>query len=124
MTGNLVTARNVLDAVREGRIDIGPLDAYWHLLIARHQPDLVAGTRVLESTDTATMPALVTAAATPAASVADLRAALVSASQRSWFASIAGELFIEGFAPVTIDHYARTLAWDRAAREAGYTFPA
>jgi len=34
MVGNLVTARNVLEAVREGRIDVGPLDAYWHLLIA------------------------------------------------------------------------------------------
>ena len=38
MVGNLVTARAVLDSVREGRIDVGPLDAYWHLLIARHQP--------------------------------------------------------------------------------------
>ena len=38
MLGNLVTARNVLDSVREGRIDVGPLDAYWHLLIARHAP--------------------------------------------------------------------------------------
>src|SRR6185437_10080564 len=40
MIGNLVTARNVLDAVREGRIDVGPLDAYWHMLIARHAPRL------------------------------------------------------------------------------------
>jgi ABC-type phosphate/phosphonate transport system substrate-binding protein len=28
MCGGLVTARNVLDSVREGRIDVGPLDAY------------------------------------------------------------------------------------------------
>ena len=40
MVGNLVTARNVLDSVRAGRIDVGPLDAYWHLLMARHAPDL------------------------------------------------------------------------------------
>ena len=50
MTGNLVTARNMLDSVRRGRIDIGPLDAYWHLLIARHAPQLTAGIRVLGST--------------------------------------------------------------------------
>ena len=43
MVGNLVTARNVLDAVRERRIDVGPLDAYWHMLIARHAPKLCAG---------------------------------------------------------------------------------
>ena len=35
---NLVTARAILDAVRDGRIDVGPLDAYWHLLIAKHDP--------------------------------------------------------------------------------------
>jgi ABC-type phosphate/phosphonate transport system substrate-binding protein len=124
MTGNLVTARNILDAVREGRIDIGPLDAYWHLLIARHQPALVAGIRVLESTGTATMPALVASEGMPTASVAALRAALAGASQRSWFARIADGLLIEGFVPVATGDYARTLAWDRAARAAGYPLPA
>ena len=43
MVGNLVTARNVLDAVRERRIDVGPLDAYWHMLIARHAPRALRG---------------------------------------------------------------------------------
>src|ERR1700689_1700013 len=46
MVGNLGTARNVLDSVRQGRIDIGPLDAYWHMLIARHAPRLTAEIRV------------------------------------------------------------------------------
>ena len=48
MVPNLVTARAILDAVREGRIDVGPLDAYWHLLIAKHNPALTAGVRVLD----------------------------------------------------------------------------
>src|SRR5579863_143739 len=65
MVGQLVTARNVLDAVREGRIDVGPLDAYWHLLIAQHAPELTAGLRVIDSTALAPMPALVAAAGTP-----------------------------------------------------------
>ncbi len=47
MVPNLVTARAILDAVRDGRIDVGPLDAYWHMLIARHQPELTRGVRVL-----------------------------------------------------------------------------
>ncbi len=38
MVPNLVTARAILDSVRDGRIDVGPLDAYWHMLIARAQP--------------------------------------------------------------------------------------
>src|SRR5437879_2301573 len=82
MVGNLVTARNVLDAVREGRIDVGPLDAYWHMLIARHAPQLTAGTRVLTSTPMTPMPALVAAAAAPADMVTRLRAAVPRAAPR------------------------------------------
>jgi ABC-type phosphate/phosphonate transport system substrate-binding protein len=124
MTGGLVTARNVLDAVREGRIDIGPLDAYWHLLIARHQPALVEGIRVLESTDTATIPAFVTAAGTPPEIVARLRSALTGAATRPWFAPLATELLIERLVAVDTADYARTLAWEREALAAGYSCPA
>src|ERR1700758_4015819 len=65
VVGELLTARNVLDSVRAGRIDVGPLDAYWHLLIARHAPELTRGVRVLTSTEVAPMPALVAAAGAP-----------------------------------------------------------
>lgn len=124
MTGNLVTARNLLEAVREGRIDIGPLDAYWHLLLARHQPELVAGIRVLATTVTAPMPSLVAAAGTSGTIIEALREALLAASTRDWFAPLGEALLIEGFAAVTRADYAPTLAWDRAAREAGYPLPA
>jgi ABC-type phosphate/phosphonate transport system substrate-binding protein len=124
MTGHLVTARRVLDAVRAGEIDVGPLDAYWHLLIARHQPALVEGIRVLAATDTATLPALVAAAGTPPATVDALRAALLDAASRPWFAPSAEELLIEGFAAVGPADYALTLARDCEARAADYPFPA
>ena len=29
-----------LDGVRDGSIDVGPLDAYWHMLIRKHRPEL------------------------------------------------------------------------------------
>ena len=98
-SGNLVTARNVLDAVREGRIDVGPLDAYWHLLIARHAPELTAGIRVLASTPLAPMPAFVAAArrAAPTCS-ARLRAAFARRATRPWFEPLAELLLLEGFA--------------------------
>jgi ABC-type phosphate/phosphonate transport system substrate-binding protein len=124
MHGGLVTARNVLDSVREGRIDVGPLDAYWHLLIARHQPQLVAGVRVLESTAVAPAPAFVTAAHTPAATVDALRAAFAAASQRSWFGALADELLLDGFEAVDASSYALTREWEREALEAGYPKPA
>jgi ABC-type phosphate/phosphonate transport system substrate-binding protein len=124
VVGNLVTARAVLDSVREGRIDVGPLDAYWHLLIARHNPELTAGVRVLASTEVAPMPALVAAAGAPPELVTRLRSALVAAAARPWFAPLRAELLIEGFVAVDREHFATTLAWDRAAKAAGYDLPA
>ncbi len=124
MVGHLVTARAILDAVREGRIDVGPLDAYWHLLIARHQPDLIAGIRVLASTEVAPIPALVAAAGAPPELVARLRAALLGAATRSWFAPYREQLLLAGFAEANAAHFATTLQWDREAKAAGYDLPA
>jgi ABC-type phosphate/phosphonate transport system substrate-binding protein len=124
MQGNLVTARNILDAVRDGRIDIGPLDAYWHLLIARHAPQLTNGVRVLTSTPLTPMPALVASAGAPAEAVARLRAALTGAAGRPWFTPLAQVLLIEGFAEVAPDAYRTYLDWDREARAAGFPEPA
>lgn len=124
MLGNLITARNILDRVRDGRIDVGPLDAYWHLLIARHDPRLTAGVRVLESTATAPIPALVAAATLPQDTVQRLRAALLGAADRSWFGRFADLLQLEGFAPVSGDTYSMLMDWEREARAAGYDQPA
>jgi ABC-type phosphate/phosphonate transport system substrate-binding protein len=124
MTGNLVTARNVLDSVREGRIDIGPLDAYWHLLIARHAPELTRGIRTLASTAFAPMPAIVGAAGLPADAAARLRAAFAGAAGRPWFAPLAEPLLLEGFAEMDPESYAPLLQWDREAKAAGYPQPA
>jgi ABC-type phosphate/phosphonate transport system substrate-binding protein len=124
MARNLVTARNVLDAVREGRIDIGPLDAYWHMLIARHAPELCHGVRVLTSTALAPMPAFVAATAVPAAVVTRLRAAFTSAAVKPWFAELADPLMLQGFAEATRPGFDVALEWDREARAAGYPEPA
>jgi ABC-type phosphate/phosphonate transport system substrate-binding protein len=124
MVPNLVTARAILDAVRERRIDVGPLDAYWHLLIAKHDRALTAGIRVLDSTDVATLPAFVTAASTPTATIDALRGAFAHASRQSWFDEYADLLLIDGFAPVAAMDYARTLEWDREAKAARYPYPA
>lgn len=124
MVGNLITARNVLDSVREGRIDVGPLDAYWHMLIARHAPQLTAGIRVLTSTATAPMPAFVAAAGMPQEQVAQLREAFVNAARQPWFADLADPLMLEGFAAVTDASFTTLLEWDREAVAAGFSLPA
>jgi hypothetical protein len=66
----------------------------------------------------------VTAASTPASTIDALRTAFATASQQSWFSEYAGPLLIEGFASVDTMDYARTLEWDRAAKVAGYAYPA
>lgn len=124
VTGNMVTARNILDAVREGRLDIGPLDAYWHLLIARHAPELTAGIRVLATTPLTPMPPFVIAAGAPAALVQRLREAFTQAHRQGWFAALAEQLLLEGFEPVSESAFARLLEWDREALAAGYAVPA
>jgi ABC-type phosphate/phosphonate transport system substrate-binding protein len=124
MTGNLVTARRVLDDVREGRLDVGPLDAYWHLLLARHAPQLTKGIRILASTETAPMPAFVTGNEVGPGLVRRLREAFTGAADRPWFAALAEPLLLEGFAAVSRDSFAPLLEWDAAARAAGYELPA
>ncbi len=124
MLANLVTARNVLDGVRVGRIDVGPLDAYWHLLIAQHAPQLTQGTRILASTPLTPMPAFVAAAGMPQELIERLRAAFSAAAQRPWFAPLGSQLLLRGFAPVDAASFAPLLQWDREARAAGYELPA
>ncbi len=121
--GDLVTARRVLDAVLEGRIEVGPLDAYWHALIARHRPDLTAGIRVVESTALTPIPSLVAAPGLPADAFARLRAALLAAASRPWFAALAEPLQLAGFAVIEACDYGVMLDWDRAARDAGCAAP-
>ena len=124
VVGNLVTARRIIDAVLDGTIDIGPLDAYWHMLISRYRPAMTAGIRVLETTEVVPMPAFVAARDTPPEYIERLRDAFIRAHTRPWFARFRESLLLEGFSAVTHASYARTLQWQRAARDAGYPFPA
>lgn len=121
--GDLVTPRRVLDGVRDGTIDVGPLDAYWHLLMRRHAPDLVSGIRVLDVTESAPMPAFVASADLEPDAAERLADAFVAARSRAWFAPLAEALRIEGFQAVGHADFERTLAFDRAARAAGYAEP-
>ena len=122
--GPLVTARNVLDRVLDGSIDIGPLDGYWHHLIRTHKPAMLAGVRVLESTDVAPIPAFVMTADQPAEHRDRLAAAFEDAAAQPWFEALAAPLRLSGFRAVTVADYAPTLRWDAEARAADYPVPA
>jgi ABC-type phosphate/phosphonate transport system substrate-binding protein len=122
--GHLVTARKILDSVLDGSIDIGPLDSYWHQLIAQHNPGLGVGIRVLASTQLAPIPAFVAASSLPHATIAQLRTTFAGAARKAWFEPYRQLLLLEGFAAVEPDDFATTLAWDHAARAANYPVPA
>lgn len=124
VTGDLITARAVLESVRAGRIDIGPLDAYWHLLLEHHAPELTAEVRVLATTELTPMPAFVAAAAMPADHIAALRAAFLSAVRQPWFDAARDPLQLAGFESAGPADYSIYLDWDREARAAGYDLPA
>jgi ABC-type phosphate/phosphonate transport system substrate-binding protein len=122
--GNLITARGIVDAVLDGTIDIGPLDAYWHMLIRKYDPKLTEGIRILQSTDTAPMPAFVAAPTVAADDIVRMREAFSVAHARPWFDQFRDALLISGFAHVTRETFDQTMAWDRAAKAAGYPEPA
>ena len=124
VVGHLITARRILDSVLAGDIDVGPLDAYWHMLLRKYRPELTEGLRVVESTDLSPMPAFVASRGLGADAVAGLRRAFQAARSRPWFTTLADALLIEGFAAVSVDDYAPTLAWDARARDAHYPVPA
>lgn len=121
--GGLLTARGIVDAVIDGRIDVGPLDGYWHLLLKRHRPDLADQLRVVASTELAPLPALVAAPGLPTDDAEALRLSFAAAAGRPWFPPLAEALCLQGFALVTEDNFIVTRAWATAAEAAGYAQP-
>lgn len=90
--GGLMNARKVIEALVERRIDVGPLDSYYHDLIRHNEPDLAARVRVVASTAPAPIPPLV--------SSGDLRLrdALLAAGEAPALAAEREVLLLKGFA--------------------------
>jgi ABC-type phosphate/phosphonate transport system substrate-binding protein len=125
VVGNLGTVRKVFDSVLDGTIDVGPIDAYWHMLMRRHHSKLATGVRTIESTATAPIPTFVASPAVPRDVVEHLVTSFQSARERPGFAPIAEVLLIDGFAPVReIDAFSVILARAREAEDANYLSPA
>jgi len=125
VVGNLGTVRKVFDSVLDGTIDVGPIDAYWHMLMQRYHPKLAAGVRVIESTATAPIPAFVASPAVPGELVEHLVSSFQATREQPWFRPIADALLINGFARVRgIDGFSAILARALQAEHADYRSPA
>lgn len=121
--GDLLTPRRVIEAVRDGRVDLGPLDSHVHDLLKRHEPQTAAALRVVATTAPTPMPLLVASANVPAGTVATLRQALLGFGGREPERAVLEALCLTGFATVTREDYAPLLQQAREAEAAGYTIP-
>jgi ABC-type phosphate/phosphonate transport system substrate-binding protein len=90
--GGLLNARRVIEALDERRIDVGPLDSYYHDLIRHSEPALAAKVRVVATTAPAPIPPLVSTGSER------LREALLAASQAPELAGERAILLLKGFA--------------------------
>lgn len=117
--GPLTTPRRMLEAIVEGRTDIGPLDAYAFALLKRHEPSLRA-VRIVASTEPVQMPAFVASPGAPNEVVEKLRATMTTLAGLPAFEAIAPELCLQGFARVEPPLWQVTEQWAQEAERGGY----
>lgn len=110
----------MLDAVLEGRADVGPVDSYLLELWRRHLPEVTGRVRVVATTEPAPIPPLVTSPGTDPAVCDRLTAALVDAHRAPEIAATLDDLLLTRFAPVAFDAFDVLLERRRAAERAGY----
>lgn len=97
IVGGLMNARGVIDAIAEGRIDIGPLDGYVHDLLRHTDPDFTAQVRILESTEPTPIPPIVATAALSPLQLQSLREAFAAAVDAPELAADRDTLLLAGF---------------------------
>ena len=90
--GGLVNARQVIEALDQRRIDVGPLDSYYHDLIKHTDPAFAAKVRVVATTAAAPIPPLVSSGDER------LRDALLAAGEAPALARQRAILLLKGFA--------------------------
>ncbi len=103
-----------------GEADVAAIDCVTHGLMSRHDPDSVAGTRVLAQTQAAPALPYVTGKHTSRADRTRLRAALNQALEDPELAEARDALMIKGFADPTLADYKIMLEMEAGAAAAGY----
>jgi len=73
IVGGLMNARGIVQALMDGRIDVGPLDGYVWDLIRAGDPAFAAQVRIVASTEPTPMPPLIATAALAPEKVRALR---------------------------------------------------
>ncbi|MBP0437364.1 phosphate/phosphite/phosphonate ABC transporter substrate-binding protein [Tianweitania sediminis] len=120
--GPLLTPRNAIAAVLEGRVDVAPLDGYFHDLARQNEPGLVRDLRVIDTTDPTPIPPLVTRTALDQGNLEALRQAFLAASGAPELSPFLQILTLQGFARVSPQAY--RLLLDREAEATLLDYPA
>lgn len=103
--GGLIHARGVIEALAAGRIDVGPLDSYFHDLLKSGDPAFAACVRVIDSTPAAPIPPLVATAPFAEGELGRLQAAFLAVGAEAGLAPQRTTLLLAGFAvPATKDY--------------------
>jgi ABC-type phosphate/phosphonate transport system substrate-binding protein len=118
--GPLVTPKRILEAVRDGKADIGPVDSYAHDLLKLHDPAAAAGVRVIASTAATPIPLLVARPDLPADMAARLTDALLAVGDAPELAETRAALLLRQFVRVDPADYDVARDRARAAIDAGY----
>ena len=95
--GGLIHARGVIEALVEGRIDVGPLDSYYHDLLRRNEPALAQKVRIVDSTEAMPIPPLVATTPLTPGELARIRSALQEATRTPELAAVTERLLLAGF---------------------------
>lgn len=109
-----------LAALREGRADVATIDCVTYGLTARHRPDLLAGTRVIDETAATPGLPLITGSATPPQTLAALQQALRGVLGDPGLAWPRAGLGLAGFANVPREAYATIADLEHEAVALGY----
>ena len=107
--GPLLNPTGIVAALRSGRIEAGAIDSYAFELLAMHEPEAVAGLRVVATTEPTPCPPLVASPGAPAALLSALRQTLLQGHECAHGRELLRQLGLARFAHPDMAGY-RSLA--------------
>jgi ABC-type phosphate/phosphonate transport system substrate-binding protein len=118
--GPLITPRRVVEAIVADEADAGPLDAWWHALLCRHEPALAARLRTIATTAPTPIPLVVCSAGI----ADDIRQRLADAFDHvgriDALAGVRDILLLDRFVEPATSNYDSLVESARAADALGY----
>jgi len=118
--GPLHTPRRVVDAIIASEADAGPLDAWWHALLRRHEPALARQLRIVATTPPTPIPLVVCSAGVERRVRARLVAAFERVGRVPELADVRDSLLLARFVRPETTNYESLAQSARAADGLGY----